>query len=101
MGDDKKDLEVITCCKCSITFGMTPALHALREKDFDNFFCPNGHGQAYVRPAVDPKETELKALRAEVSDLKSKVESLTKDNHALTTELEVWKPRLDQEGRML
>jgi hypothetical protein len=94
----EKELETITCCMCAVVFGVTPAMEALRRKDFANFYCPNGHCQAYTRPVIDPKDAELSELREKVATLTKSAERLTVENTALATELEIWKPRVASDG---
>jgi hypothetical protein len=96
-----EELVRITCCGCAVSFGMTSAMYTLREKDYAEFCCPNGHRQGFTKPEdTDPKDTELATLRDKVASLTKSVERLTTENATLTaaltalaTELEIWKPR--------
>jgi len=89
------ELARVSCATCGTTFGMTPTLYGFRKKDGEGFFCPNGHSVRFTRPAptVDPRDAELTKLRSEVGSLTKDIARLTKENDALRTELELWKPR--------
>ena len=86
------DLEEIVCYSCAVVFGMTKAQKANRLNDRGTFYCPNGHGQAYGKPTTDPKEAELKQLRADLTKANESVANLQKQVEALKIELDVWRP---------
>ena len=83
------------CADCDIIFGISKSAEEKWRKFDKTFFCPNGHGLQFPKETKDENET----LRAEIKELKAKLESALKDNTALTTrlaevtlELEIWKP---------
>jgi len=39
----------LQCCQCGVPFGLSDHYAAERSKDHRNFFCPNGHEQAYLQ----------------------------------------------------
>lgn len=50
-----------SCFKCGVVFGMPKALHNTCVRDKQTFYCPNGHGQAYVTSEADKLRTKLQA----------------------------------------
>jgi hypothetical protein len=93
VSDETPTLVEMTCAACAVVFGVTPALRDLRKSDKSAFFCPNGHGVCFPKTTVDPKDEELKDLRAKCADLKAAKAKLESQLEALTAELLVWKPR--------
>jgi hypothetical protein len=53
-----------TCCKCGTVFAMDEELQALRKRDGDSFYCPNGHGQHYTQTDA----TTISDLRAKLKE---------------------------------
>lgn len=88
----------LVCAECAVEFGLTSALWELRQVDYRNFFCPNGHCMACRKPTTDPKQAELNKLRAEAQSLREQNERLTATERELKAELEVWRPRAASEG---
>jgi hypothetical protein len=52
-------LDLISCYKCGVVWGMGRELNNERHRDKGTFYCPNGHAQHYT------KSTE-ETLRAEI-----------------------------------
>lgn len=50
----------VDCYKCGVTFAMTADMDRRRRNDHEKFYCPNGHGQAYLG------KTEAQKLREEL-----------------------------------
>lgn len=48
-----------SCFKCGVVFAMPKALHDTCVRDKQTFYCPNGHGQAYVTSEADRLRTAL------------------------------------------
>jgi hypothetical protein len=57
-------LVVITCCRCSVPFGLPQYVERTRRQDAQSFYCPMGHEQHFP---LGKSETEL--LREKVHDL--------------------------------
>ncbi len=57
----------ITCCDCGINFSVPDRWQAERRNDRRNFFCPNGHAQAYQH------ETEKERLEKMLSRERQRV----------------------------
>ena len=95
MGDEKSDDNLVrmNCYQCAVGFGLTKDMHALRTKDQFDFYCPNGHGQHFLKPAVDPRDTELVTLRTKVTELETRANSLQAMLDELRAELDIWRPR--------
>jgi hypothetical protein len=79
------DLYETTCCTCGIAFGMARTLETRRRNDEEPFYCPNGHGMAFSRAALNAN-AELRTLREKVAKLEIREKELI-------VELELWKPR--------
>lgn len=58
------------CCKCNVRFAMNDETYNYYISTGENFYCPNGHGQHYLK-------TESKHYR-EIKELKSRNEQLQK-----------------------
>lgn len=56
------------CCACGITFGFAAAYDKELRKTHKNFYCPNGHQQAYIG------ENEEQRLRKELAAEKERRE---------------------------
>ena len=52
-------LDVITCYKCAISFGMPHELNEEALKNGRDFYCPNGHSQIYGEPEVKRLQKQL------------------------------------------
>jgi hypothetical protein len=57
------DLVEATCFKCGVVFAMPRGLWNTCRRDKQTFFCPNGHGQAYVKSEAE--ELRAKLLKQE------------------------------------
>lgn len=42
----------VNCCVCDVGFYITQRYYRIRQKDHNQFFCPNGHGQAYLAATI-------------------------------------------------
>jgi hypothetical protein len=51
--------EAAYCCVCGVVFSMPEALLAKRRSDKKDFFCPNGHQQAFTENEADKLRREL------------------------------------------
>lgn len=92
------------CITCGIEFGLPTAIVAPWKSSGKNFFCPNGHGLSWPKDGDSAEHHELKALRVEVQELKTKLEAalkagviLTKKVDELTLELEIWVPTVTED----
>lgn len=70
------NFETIDCCECGIKFQVPEEFDENRQEDGREFYCPNGHEQAYTEPTDDKVkklEAETRELRKQVSQLKCKL----------------------------
>ena len=98
MGTDCKDcnIESFMCNTCGVTMGLNREFTAKLRESHKSFVCPNGHSLAWNAPSAKEKEEEK--LREEVKELKTKIETLSKEltekndkiKH-LENELEIWR----------
>lgn len=54
----------ITCYKCGIPFGVPDYFRTKRMQDKENFYCPNGHRQAYVESEADRLRRQIEREKA-------------------------------------
>lgn len=61
-------LRSLTCYSCGLLFGVEAGYDDRRRDDKQYFYCPNGHGQAYIKSttqeALEQAKAELEAARA-------------------------------------
>lgn len=65
--DFSQRLVTITCYKCGITFAVPQYFQTKRLEDRADFWCPNGHEQAYVK-------SEAQRLREQLEEQKRSTE---------------------------
>ena len=53
----------VTCCKCSMVFGMPDELYRLRQEDGKGFTCTNGHNMVFSPSENKTLKKELKRAR--------------------------------------
>lgn len=59
------DLTTITCGDCGIVFAMPDWYVTARRNDHRTWYCPNGHGRAWLQETREEKlARELKSARA-------------------------------------
>lgn len=90
---DQLVLEETTCCLCGIRFGVIKPLMELRRKDYETFYCPNGHGQHFVRPPV-PRDEELENTRLTLAQANTDVRESKDEIARLTAELDQFRAGL-------
>ncbi len=68
-----KEFAVVECYKCGIVWWHTKRFNQARLDDKGDFYCPNGHSQAYVtstaeklRKEIADKDTKIFELRDEI-----------------------------------
>ena len=81
-------LVAMECINCGITFAFPASYNARLRETHANFYCPNGHAQAYLG------KTEAEKLRDE---LKREQERITR----LQSSVEFWKGREQTKERSL
>lgn len=82
-------LELISCYKCGVEFGMTASMNRQRLDDRETFYCPNGHGQHYSGKTEAQKERERAAqlerrLACRDEDLRAERAAHATTRHRLT-----------------
>ena len=90
---------VVNCNECGITFKFSKKIEDMWRKSSKTFFCPNGHSLHWPKPKESEEEKELKKLRAEVNELRTKLvaadkraDEQKKRADELASELEIWRP---------
>lgn len=68
MTERTKMMEVLTCYKCGIEFGMPHGFIGNRREDQAHFWCPNGHRQAFVESAADQLRRERDRLAQRIAE---------------------------------
>lgn len=61
--------EFITCYKCGIVWGVPEHWLTSRREDKENFWCPNGHDQAFVKSEADKLRIERDRLKQDAARL--------------------------------
>jgi hypothetical protein len=56
------------CCSCGVTFAMPERFKSDRLADKRRFYCPNGHGQAYVGKTDAELRKEAEQARASAEE---------------------------------
>jgi molecular chaperone GrpE (heat shock protein) len=94
-----EELCEVDCPSCGIAFKFSKKIEEMWRNTEKQFFCPNGHSLHWNKPTETAEQKELKTLRADVKELKSKLESALKDVETqkkraddLQVELEIYKP---------
>lgn len=81
-----QNFDVITCCKCGIAFAVPTHWNAKRRESKENFWCPNGHSQAYITSTADKLRAELatkdRALQQSLARESAQAASLKKTEAA-------------------
>jgi hypothetical protein len=60
--------ETEDCYKCGVVFAMTEDFRQRRLRDRKEFYCPNGHGQHYLRESEGQKIQHLEARLASAGE---------------------------------
>lgn len=56
------------CISCGVVFAVTNEFDNRRRQDKNNFFCPNGHHQAYVKSDADRLREQLQAEQKKLAN---------------------------------
>ena len=73
--DFNQRLTTITCYKCGIVFAVPQYFKTKRQEDTENFWCPNGHSQAYIKSEAQKLREQLEAERRNVEWYKNMAKS--------------------------
>lgn len=57
----------LTCYKCGILFSVPDHWYKCRREDKENFWCPNGHSQAFVKSMADKLAEELSRAKQQLA----------------------------------
>lgn len=60
--------QTITCCNCSMPFGMSEAFYQKRLRDHEDFHCPAGHKQHFTGATPEEKLQRQLARQQEIAD---------------------------------
>jgi hypothetical protein len=67
------ELHVLECINCGITFAFPSGYNARLRETHANFYCPNGHAQAYLG------KTEAEKLRDQLAKERQQLDQLKAD----------------------
>lgn len=89
----------VDCPSCGIKFKFSKTIEEMWRNTEKQFFCPNGHPLHWDKPKETADQKELKKLKVEVNELRTKLVAAEKQAEAqkkraddLQTELEIWRP---------
>jgi hypothetical protein len=74
-----------TCYSCGVLFAMVEDFWEHRQNDRKNFFCPNGHSQAYIGGKSDAQK--LRDAEARETHLQDQLRAAVRDAEASRVEL--------------
>jgi hypothetical protein len=69
--------ETVECYKCGVVFAITADLNRNLHNTENEFYCPNGHNQAYVESTVARLQKELAEKERALQWEKSRAQSLS------------------------
>lgn len=77
MGTVTVEMKIVTetCCECGILFGMPDYLVKRLKTEGGAFYCPNGHGQHYVKPENVRLSEEIKWYRARLKEDRAELQA--------------------------
>jgi DNA repair exonuclease SbcCD ATPase subunit len=61
------EIEVTSCAKCGVEFGLTKAYIAERRKDGQGFHCPNGHSVIFGQSEAAKLREQLRRAEAQLT----------------------------------
>lgn len=74
-----KDFIIIECYCCGVLFGVTDQLHGQLKKAKQTFYCPNGHGQSYIKSTEEELREQIAAKQTLISDLQTRNAQLSSE----------------------
>lgn len=74
-----------TCYACGVLFAMVEDFYDHRLQDKKNFYCPNGHGQAYIHGKSDAQK--LRDAEAREVALRDQLDASIRDTEAARSAL--------------
>jgi hypothetical protein len=84
------------CCDCGVLFGMTTKFKEHRLKDKRNFFCPNGHEQAYIKSTAQILQEKLDEKQRLLNEKTEQIYSLQNENERLKKQTKPKNKRVKQ-----
>lgn len=66
---------IIECCSCAMRFAVPEQWNAKRRETKAEFFCPNGHRQAYTESEADRLRRERDRLKQDAARLEDELSS--------------------------
>jgi hypothetical protein len=64
----------VQCCNCGCHFGLDEYLYKRRREDKQDFYCPNGHRQAYTQSEADKLRQERDRLTQRLAQKDDEIE---------------------------
>ncbi len=64
----------VECYQCGVVFAIDESLQKNWVRNKTRFFCPNGHGQSYIKSEADLLREQLQAAKAETERQRQEAE---------------------------
>lgn len=74
----------LECCNCGVVFGITDNLYTKRLSDGKNFYCSNGHSQAFQNSGEDMMRRERDRAIQEKARLEEELAKASKEMERVT-----------------
>lgn len=87
-------LTQIECGQCGIVFAMPEKVRAERQKNGNNFYCPNGHPRVYRESDLDKAQRELAEERQRKTDALARANEAEAKLRAQTKKFDSHKKRV-------
>ncbi len=76
--DSVIEMETIVCYKCAIPFAVPSNYKRYLKESQDNFYCPNGHQQAYAKSTSQILKEKIARLESEKQEEKERLQRVIK-----------------------
>lgn len=67
-------MKTVTCCVCSVQFGLDDVQYNQRHKDGEIFYCPNGHALVFTENKIAGLKAQIEKLEGTIAQLQETVE---------------------------
>jgi hypothetical protein len=74
------DFTTIECYKCGILFSVSKEFDDNRRKDKMTFYCPNGHGQSYIKSTEEILREKNNKIEFELIQKNNRISFLERIN---------------------
>lgn len=69
-----QDFSVEECCTCGVKFAISTDLKNNFKETKKTFYCPNGHGQAYVKSTAEILQEKLDETKRKLADRTNEID---------------------------